>query len=92
MKVDDGIGVGERTAGNQEKSGKVRFGSLDDSSRFVRDSHSGEVPESEHEPILLVEHIDRLRDALFSLAARVDVETRRENHEREVLERSEDRS
>jgi len=50
-------------------------------------SHSGEIPESEHEPVLLVEHVDGLRDAFLSFGAGVDVETGGEDHESEVLKR-----
>jgi hypothetical protein len=48
------------------------------------DSHASKVPEGKHEAVLLVVHVDRLGDALLSLCTRVDVQSRREDHEGHV--------
>ena len=55
------------------------------------DSHAGEVPEGEHEAVLLVVHVDRLGDTLLAFGARVDVQSGGEDHERHVLSRVEDK-
>lgn len=39
------------------------------------DSHSCHVPENEHEPELLVEHVPRLRDHVLGLGASVDIKS-----------------
>lgn len=50
---------------------------------YKRDA--GEVPEYEHETVLLVEDIPGLRDALLAFGASIDVQTGRQDHERGVL-------
>ena len=54
--------------------------------RGTYEGDTSKIPEDDEEAPLLVEHVPGLRDALFALAARVEVEPGSEAHERHVLE------
>ena len=72
-------GLGETKMGSQRRA-QEQIGDA------TNDLHSSEDPESKHEAILLVEHVDRLRNALLPLRTGVDVEPGREDHEGNVLD------
>ena len=66
-----------------ELNGECLVARKEESNPYER--NTGKVPEDDHETPFLVEHIPSLRDAFFALAARVEIEPGREDHERHVL-------
>ena len=66
-----------------ELNGECLVARKEESNPYER--NTGKVPEDDHETPFLVEHIPSLRDAFFALAARVEIEPGREDHEGHVL-------